>query len=157
MLGRCFNPKRHDYERYGGRGILVCKEWLTFKVFQKWCLESFIPGCSLDRIDNNSGYSPQNCRWATLIEQRKNVRFTEKHAKALQKVRERKFAIYGDPKTRVKKRCRICKIFLSFDNFHKDRYAADKLFGACMSCAKKRRKYVSKTRNSFSQKSDTAT
>lgn len=74
MLMRCNNPNNADYRHYGGRGIQVCERWHSFENF----LEDM--GCrpdlkhSLDRIDNNRGYSKDNCRWATKKEQSRNTR-----------------------------------------------------------------------------------
>ncbi len=68
MHRRCSNPKRADYERYGGRGITVCKEWSSFEVFLSDM--GYPPeGRTLDRIDGSLGYSKANCRWATKEQQ----------------------------------------------------------------------------------------
>ena len=73
MMCRCYNPKRHNYHNYGGRGISVCAEWHKFEEFKLWALENgFDPCLSIDRIDNDQGYSPSNCRWATAEQQSRN-------------------------------------------------------------------------------------
>ena len=76
MVGRCNNPKNSSYKNYGGRGITVCEEWLDVRNFIAWA-ESTHPnteGMSLDRIDNDKGYSPDNCRWTTREIQNTNQR-----------------------------------------------------------------------------------
>lgn len=73
MKARCSQPKRDDYNRYGGRGIKVCDRWLN-------SFENFIEDMgikpeksySLDRINNDGNYEPGNCRWATILEQNRN-------------------------------------------------------------------------------------
>ena len=74
MLTRCRNSKRASYHRYGGRGITVCEEWHTFGNFIRWALISgFELHLTLDRIDNDGNYEPDNCRWATQQEQQLNA------------------------------------------------------------------------------------
>ena len=76
MVGRCNNPKNKKYMDYGGRGISVCEEWLNVSNFVAWAEETYpnIEGISLDRIDNDAGYSPENCRWADRTTQNINQR-----------------------------------------------------------------------------------
>ncbi len=78
MRQRCSNPNHPEYQNYGGRGIKVCLEWDTdFFAFEKWALENgYKHGLSIDRIDNNGYYSPNNCRWADCLIQSNNQRKT---------------------------------------------------------------------------------
>lgn len=75
MIRRCTNPKCKNYRLYGGRGITVCDEWLQFPPFHKWMLEQgYTRGLSIDRIDNDKGYCPENCRVTTMRVQQQNRR-----------------------------------------------------------------------------------
>lgn len=75
---RCNNPNNRAYANYGGRGIHICEEWDDFATFREWAYSSGYDEtaekgkCTLDRIDVNVGYNPNNCRWVSLSEQNKN-------------------------------------------------------------------------------------
>lgn len=73
MIQRCSNPKHDSYSLYGAKGVIVCDEWKNFAAFSKWAMENgYTDSLSIDRIKNDKGYSPENCRWATPQEQTDN-------------------------------------------------------------------------------------
>ena len=78
MLYRCNNINASNYSRYGGRGIKVCEEWSNnFESFKEWALQNgYELGLSIDRIDVNGDYTPDNCRWVTMKKQANNKRTT---------------------------------------------------------------------------------
>lgn len=77
---RCYRSKHPEFHRYGGRGITMCEEWLhDFQAFYNWSIANgYRENLSIDRIDNDKGYSPDNCKWATRLEQQSNCSNTIK-------------------------------------------------------------------------------
>lgn len=73
MMTRCYNKNEKTYSYYGGRGITVCDRWRLFQNFLS-DMGHPPPGFTLDRIDNDRGYSPDNCRWVPGAEQKRNRR-----------------------------------------------------------------------------------
>lgn len=76
MKDRCYNINSKDYKNYGGRGIVVCDEWLNdFMSFYNWSMNNgYDDSLTIDRIDVNGNYEPSNCRWVTQKQQQRNRR-----------------------------------------------------------------------------------
>lgn len=67
MKQRCDNPNNTDYKNYGGRGITYCQDWRDFQFFSDWAItHGYSDTLTLDRINVNGNYCPDNCRWITI-------------------------------------------------------------------------------------------
>lgn len=79
MKARCNRETSAKYSRYGGRGIRLCQEWLRFENFYSWAMANgYEKNLSIDRIDNDGDYCPENCRWATAQQQANNTSKTKR-------------------------------------------------------------------------------
>lgn len=73
MRTRCYNPKAINYQWYGAKGIKVCDEWQCFLPFYDWAVRNgYSDNLTLDRIESDGNYTPENCRWITISEQQQN-------------------------------------------------------------------------------------
>lgn len=122
MKTRCYNRNNHNYKCYGARGITICNEWLSnSKSFYKWALSNgYADNLSIDRIDNNKGYYPDNCRWITTKEQNNNQRTN-------------RLITYQDKKQTLKQWCD--ELGLNYgvvkSRINKYHYSVEKAFSKC--------------------------
>ena len=120
MIRRCYDKKAHAYDRYGGRGIYICDEWLKDRqAFYDWAWNNgFSPELQIDRINNDGPYSPENCRWADYVTQSRNARSNVTN---------------WEKKTRI---CEICKTEKPLTDFHRNRSMSGGRMYICKSCSK---------------------
>ena len=118
MIQRCHNKNNPSYGRYGNKDITVCDEWRgSSKKFIEWALNNgFERHLQTDRIDNNKGYSPENCRWVTPSQNCRN-----KNNNRTNYVK----------KTRI---CRVCNVEKPLDNYHKSKNRSLGRIYICKSC-----------------------
>lgn len=112
MHQRCSNPRNVNYRHYGGRGITVCDRWQSFVNFILDMGER-PEGMTLERIDNDGGYFPLNCKWATRQEQRLNQRERATYSKSVLGVKGVRQLSSGNFQTRVGQR--VIGTFLTID------------------------------------------
>lgn len=124
MIFRCYNPKYIGFHNYGGRGITVCDEWRSNKqAFVDWAnSHGFKPELTIDRINNNGNYSPDNCRWVTH---------------AIQSINTRRTTTDLVNRTRI---CSICRKKLPFSKFQLDRSDCAGINSRCRECNNKHRR-----------------
>ena len=111
MKQRCYNPDHKKYKDYGARNITICDEWLNDRTtFFNWALSNgYNDNLTIDRIDNNKGYSPDNCRWVDMSIQRYNRRNTillkyKGEYKTVKEIAQIENISYGTAYTRYVKR-----------------------------------------------------
>ena len=91
MKDRCLNRNSSSWQWYGARGITVCHAWMDFSPFASWAKSNgYADDLTIDRIDSNSGYSPENCRWVGQEQQQRNRTNTKLSEAAVREIRESK-------------------------------------------------------------------
>ena len=112
IKARCYNPNREAYSNYGGRGITVCDEWKNdFQAFYDWAMANgYTDDLTLDRIENDGNYEPDNCRWATRKEQGNNSRHNHLitaygKTQTMQQWSDETGISYNTMKTRIRRGC----------------------------------------------------
>jgi hypothetical protein len=90
MKQRCLNPCNHKYPSYGGRGIKICEAWLSIRGFFEWATNNgWSEGKTIDRIDNDGDYCPENCRWISVSENSRKKRTTKLSYDQAKEIRHR--------------------------------------------------------------------
>jgi len=130
IIQRCYNSGAIAYKNYGGRGIRVCDDWLDKQAgherFYKWALASgYAKGLTLDRVNNDGDYSPDNCRWVSRFVQNNNQRSKSKYFRGVEKLPQGTFRV----KLTIKGKQVINKTFADLDSAITARLDADKRNG----------------------------
>ena len=108
MKTRCTNPKYKKAHRYSKRGITICKEWYNFKKFLNWAMmNGYGDSLQIDRIDNNKGYSPDNCRFVTPAENARNKECNVVNPEIVVKIRN--MCGGGMPQKKIAETFNICR------------------------------------------------
>lgn len=110
MKSRCYDPDDKRYADWGGRGISICDEWLENpQNFIQWCVENgYEPGLTIDRIDNDGNYCPENCRWVTVAENNQNRRSSRYFTYNGRTMNLQQWCDeYGIPRSRVERRLQL--------------------------------------------------
>lgn len=117
---RCYNKNNRDYTTYGGRGIKMCDEWRdNFNTFYDWAIENdYKENLTIDRIDVNNNYEPDNCRWATKKQQSRNKRDTLY------------YTVNGEQRS-LKEWCELYKINYNkvYCRIHRDNWSIERALG----------------------------
>lgn len=108
MKARCNRPSHKDFKHYGGRGIRISKRWHTFKNFYK-DMGDPPKGLTLERINNEKGYSKSNCKWVTRKEQIQNRRVSKVCSNGHKRTEKNTYNVVNEDGYRVK-RCRECNL-----------------------------------------------
>lgn len=89
MFTRCYNKNYRLFKDYGGRGIIICDRWRVFDNFRDDMLGSYRENLSIERLDNDGNYTPDNCKWATREEQNWNKRMHKLTREKVQEIRNK--------------------------------------------------------------------
>lgn len=141
MMARCYRPNHPTYPHYGGRGISVDLSWHDSRVFRAWAEKTYQPGLWLERRNNNEGYTPDNCCWATreqqMLNRRRDTHAQLAHIKRMHKELEKKLrAVHGDPATRKTQVCPVCRVRKRKSAFARSLGATSGRASYCRECMK---------------------